>query len=104
MSSVRVRNGLPLVMKVRILEPCGIRGTGALEGDEWLLARAEALTLLDAGQAERITSEDEPVELREPIEIYSEGPDDPAPRLVKRIPENERKQRPRIEMPQNLAV
>jgi len=97
-----VRHGLPKILRIRILQPCNVGGgKTAIEGDVWDLATAGALALITAEQAERIVLDDGVIELRERVEVYAESPDDPAPKLISRIPERERKPRPKTLVPLN---
>ena len=80
-----------------------MREKEALVADVWNLAVAEALSLMDWEQADRIVLNDT-VEIRDKIEVYSLSPDDPAPKLLSRLSESERKPRLRTPISQNLQT
>lgn len=98
-----VRHGMPKILRVKVLHPCTVSaGRTAMEGDVWDLAAASAVSLMSAEQAERIVTDDNIVELHDPIENYSEGPGPPAPKLISRITESQRKPRPPALVPLNF--
>jgi hypothetical protein len=95
----------PKTMRVRILREVSLgMGIMTIEGDVWEVSRAIACDLISANSAERVFAEGEIIIRPTEREIISEGPDDPEPKLISRIPERERKPRQRAEFPPNLLA
>ena len=95
----------PKSVKVRILRQVVVKpGAVALEGDVWELSRADAFDLIAVDSAERLTEPGEVEIRREGLEVLAKGPNDPEAKLIRRIPESERKPHPRVEFQPNILI
>jgi hypothetical protein len=97
-----IRSSTPKTVKVRILRPVTLgAGITAIEGDLWELARADAIDLIAAESAERVTEPGE-IEIQTPgLKVSCQAEEDPKAMLISRVPERERKPRAPTLIPLN---